>query len=100
MFNIIYDLFYRKCWFGYFLIRRMIEWKKGNLQFSLRIMLGYLLLAFMPIAVIMLMVNHTYQHAYMTFRGLALTFASIPMLLTAFLPVPEEKKPDSMIRSR
>ena len=80
------------CWFGYFLIRRMIEWKKGNLQFSLRIMLGYLLLAFMPIAVIMLMVNHTYQHAYMTFRGLSLTFASLLMLLTSFQPAAEEKK--------
>jgi hypothetical protein len=80
------------CWFGYFLIRRLTEWKKGNLQFSLRIMLGYLLLAFMPIAVIMLMVNHTYQHAYMTFRGLSLTFASLLMLLTSFQPAAEEKK--------
>ena len=59
-----------------------------------------LVLMLMPLAVIILMPNHTYQHAYMTFRGLALTFASFPMLLTAFLPVPEEKQPDSMIRTR
>ncbi|MBR4664578.1 MAG: hypothetical protein IKO93_11960 [Lentisphaeria bacterium] len=82
------------CWFVYFLIRRLIEWKQGKLYFIPGIVLGYLFLAVMPIAVIMLMVNHTYQHAYMTFRGLSLTFASLLMLLTAFQPVAEEKKPD------
>lgn len=78
------------CWFAVFLIRRLIEWKQGKLYFSPRILIGYLFLALMPVAVIVLMPNHTYQHAYMTFRGLALTFASLPMLLSAFLPVTEE----------
>lgn len=75
------------CWFVYFLIRRLIEWKQGKLYFSLRIMSGYLVLMLMPLAVIILMPNHTYQHAYMTFRGLALTFAALFMSLTAFQPV-------------
>ena len=78
--------------FVFFLIRRLIEWKQGKRYFSPQIMLGYLLLAFMPLAVIALMVNHTYQHAYMTFRGLSLTFASLLMLPTAFLPVADDKK--------
>lgn len=80
------------CWFVFFLIRRLIEWKQGKLYFSPRILLGYLFLALMPLAVIILMPNHTYQHAYMTFRGLSLTFASLLMLPTAFLPITDKKK--------
>ncbi len=78
------------CWFVYFLILRLIEWKQGKQYFSLKIVSGYLLLMLMPLAVICLMPNHTYQHAYMTFRGLSLTFASLLMSLTAFQPKTEK----------
>ena len=64
----------------------LLKWKKHELTFNSRLGVGYLMLAVMPVAVIMLMVKHTYIHFWMTYRGLALTFASLFMLLTAFEP--------------
>ena len=75
------------------LIVQLIALKRGKMVFSGRILLGYLLLAVMPVAVILLMPNHTYQHAYMTYRGLAMTFTALLMALTAF-HVPDETGTD------
>ena len=69
-----------------FLAVKIYQWKKHKLVFNGVLFLGYLMLALMPVAVIFLMANHTYVHGWMTYRGLALTFAALFMSLTAFQP--------------
>lgn len=71
------------------LILALIYLKKGQVGFHFPLFTGYILLAALPVAVILLMANHTYLHAYMTYRGLALTFAALLMSLTAFQPKKE-----------
>ena len=79
---------------GILLIWHLIQWKRHKEIVNIPLIAGYLFLASMPFAVILLMANHTYIHGWMTYRGLSLTFASLLMLLTAFQPAPEEKKID------
>lgn len=69
------------------LIMYLLELNRGRLFFDIRFFLGYLTLAVIPVAVILLMANHTFLHAYFTYRGMALSFAAIFMTLTAFRPV-------------
>ena len=73
------------------LIVDIIKWKKHQLTFNRRLFYGYLMLAAMPVAVLWLMANHTYIHCWMTYRGLALTFAALFMSFTAFQPKTEKK---------
>ncbi|MBO4631762.1 MAG: hypothetical protein J5858_07550 [Lentisphaeria bacterium] len=70
--------------FAVLLVQRLIAWKHGKMIFRWRILFGYLLLMGMPLMVILLMPNHTFQHAYMTFRGLSLTVSGLLVMLTAF----------------
>ena len=73
------------------LMVNIIKWKKHLMTFNSRLFCGYLMLAAMPVAVLWLMANHTYIHCWMTYRGLALTFAALFMSLTAFQPKTEKK---------
>ena len=68
------------------LVLALIHLKKGHVEFHFPLFTGYIFLAALPLAVILLMANHTYLHAYMTYRGLALTVAALLMSLTAFQP--------------
>ena len=72
---------------GVLLILSLIRLKMGKAVFCLPLFLGYLFLASMPVIVILLMANHTYLHAYMTYRGLSLTVAALFMSLSAFQTV-------------
>ena len=71
---------------GGYLILNLVRLKKRRVVFNRPLFLGFLFLALLPPAVILLMANHTYIHAYMTYRGLALSLAALLMMQTAFRP--------------
>ena len=72
---------------GIFLVRDLIRLKRKEVFFDIRLSVGYLFLAVMPILVFLLMANHVFIHYWMTYRGLGLTCAALIMIHTAFRPL-------------
>ena len=96
--NIIYDstlvFFLLLAVLVVLLIMNLLELNRGRMFFDIRFFLGYLTLAVIPVAIILLMANHTFLHAYFTYRGMAMSFAALLMTLTAFRPVFPSGKPN------
>lgn len=79
--------FYLVCFcFGVLLLANLIRLKQREARFDCFMFAGYLFLAVMPIAVILLLANHAMIHFWFTCRGLTLTVAACLMTLTAFHP--------------